>query len=101
LGKDGAIEDARIILGAAGAAPKAAKEAAGAILGKKPRDVDQGIDQDMDLERIASLAVKAVEAVENLALAPSYRRKMAAVMTKRALEKALESLRRAEHAGHA
>jgi len=101
LGKDGAIEDARIILGAAGAAPTAAKEAAGAILGKKPRDVDQGIDQDMDLERIASLAVQAVEAVENLALAPSYRRKMAAVMTKRALEKALESLRRAEHAGHA
>ncbi len=92
-GKNGTIEDARIILGAAGAAPKAAEEGAGAILGKRA--------QDIDIEHAASLAAKAVEAVGNLALTPSYRRKMAAVLTKRALEKALESLTQAKHAGHA
>jgi 4-hydroxybenzoyl-CoA reductase subunit beta len=84
LGKDGTIEEARIVLGAMGAAPKAAKDAAGAILGKKVEDIA--------VEQVSSLAMKAVEAVENLALAPSYRRKMAAVLTKRALKNALERL---------
>jgi 4-hydroxybenzoyl-CoA reductase subunit beta len=101
MGKNGAIEDARIILGAAGAAPKAAIDAAAAILGKKPRDMDQDVDQDINLEQVASLAAKAVEAVENLALTPSYRRKVAAVLTRRALEKVLKIVRQTEHAGHA
>ena len=93
--EDGTIEDARIILGAAGPAPKPAEEAASTMRGKKPQDV-----QDMDVEQVALLAAKGVEAVENLGLPPSYRRKMAVVMTKRALQEAVGSLRQVEHAGH-
>ncbi len=97
VGKGGAIEDARIILGAAGAAPKAALGAADVILGKRAEDiVDRPADpeaaQQNIIARVASLAAKAVEAVENLPLTPPYRRKMAAVSTKRALEKALERI---------
>ena len=46
------------------------------------------------------LAAKGVEAVENLGLPSSYRRKMAVVLTERALQEAVGSLRQVEHAGH-
>ena len=95
-GKNGMIEDARIILGAAGPGPKVAQDAASTIQGKRPQDV-----QDMDIQQAASLTAKAMEAVDNLILPSSYRRKLAAVMTKRALEEALHSLREAGHVIHA
>ena len=101
-GKDGMIERARIILGAAGSGPKIAQDAANMILGKRPQDVRDMQDiQDIDVQQAASLAAKAMEAVDNLILPSSYRRKLAAVMTKRALEEALRGLGEAEHASRA
>ncbi|MGD0232956.1 MAG: FAD binding domain-containing protein [Syntrophorhabdales bacterium] len=91
--KNGTIVDARIVLGAAGPGPKVAQDAATTIQRKRPQDV-----RDMDVQQVASLAAKTMEAVDNLILPASYRRKLAAVMTKRALEEALRSLREVEHA---
>ena len=92
-GKGGMIEEVRIVLGAAGPGPKLAEDAAKAISGKRPQDVKAA-----DVQQAASLAAKAVEAVDNLMLPSSYRRRLAAVMTKRALEEALRSLREVGHA---
>jgi 4-hydroxybenzoyl-CoA reductase beta subunit len=92
-GKGGTIEGARIILGAAGPGPKLAQDAANVISGKRPRDV-----QATDVQQAAALAAKAMEAVDNIILPSSYRRKLAAVMTKRALEEALRGLREVGHA---
>ncbi len=95
-GKDSVIEGARIVLGAAGPAPKVAQNAASAILGKRSQDI-----QNTDIQQAASLAAKEMEAVDNLILPSSYRRKVAAVVTKRALEEALRSLGEVKHAGRA
>jgi 4-hydroxybenzoyl-CoA reductase beta subunit len=93
-GKDGAVDDARIVLGAAGSGPKTAQEAASAILGIRPQEM-----KETDIERAATLAAKTMETVGNLILPPSYRRNVAAVLTKRALEKAFACLRQEEHDG--
>jgi len=87
-GKDGAIENARIVLGSAGAAPVFAQDAANTVIGEKSHNV-----QDATIEHAASLAARQMQAVDNLILPASYRRKVAVVMTKRALEKALHILR--------
>jgi len=95
-GKDGVIEAARIILGASGSGFKVARDAANTIQGKRLHDL-----RDMDVQQTASLAAKAAEAVDNLILPSSYRRKLVAVMTKRALEETVRRLRGVEHASRA
>jgi len=95
-GRGGMIEGARIVLGAAGPEPKRAEDAEKAISGKRPQDV-----QAADVEQAAYLAARAVQAVDNLMLPSAYRRKVAAVMTKRALEEALRNLREVGHASQA
>jgi 4-hydroxybenzoyl-CoA reductase subunit beta len=95
-GKEGVIENVRIVLGSAGAAPVIAPEAADTIIGKKLREIEEAT-----IEQAASLAIKGMQAVDNLILPASYRRKVAAVMTKRAVEQALRTLREINHARHA
>ncbi len=87
-GKAGTIETARIILGASGSWPRNATQAADTLTGKRPHTID-----DSDIQQAASLAAKSIEAVDNLILPASYRRRVMAVMVKRALEEALGSLR--------
>jgi len=96
VGKDDTIDRARIVMGACGSGPRIAQEAANMIKGKRPEDVS-----DVDVQQAASLAVKGMEAVDNLILPASYRRELAAVMTARALGEALASLREVDHARRA
>ncbi len=86
-GKNRVMEEARIVLGAAGSKPKIAVDAAHPFLGRRARDI-----KEPDLEQSARLAGKAMEAVDNLVLPASYRRSVATVMVKRALEEALRRL---------
>ena len=89
-GKKGVIDSARIVVGAAGPAPKIAAEAGSAITGKKA--------QDVAIEQVGTFAAKVVEAVNNMPLPGPYRRKIAAVLTRRALQEALIDLAQVSNA---
>jgi aerobic carbon-monoxide dehydrogenase medium subunit len=80
----GVIGSARIVVGAAGPAPKIVAEAGSAITGKKT--------QDVAIEQVGTFAGKAVEAVNNMPMPGPYRRQIAAVLTRRALQEALIDL---------
>ncbi len=88
--KKGIIDSARIVIGAAGPAPKVVEDAEGAIIGRKLRDVNT--------EQVAMLAARVVEAVDNLPAPATYRRKMAAVLTGRALQQTINDLSQVAHA---
>jgi 4-hydroxybenzoyl-CoA reductase subunit beta len=83
-GEKGTIDSARIVVGAAGPAPKILAEAAGATISRKA--------QDVDVEQVGTFAAKAMEAVSNMSLPGPYRRKITAVLTRRALQEALIDL---------
>jgi 4-hydroxybenzoyl-CoA reductase subunit beta len=83
-GEKGTIDSARIVVGAAGPAPKILAEAAGAVISRKA--------QDVDVEQVGTFAAKAMEAVSNMSLPGPYRRKITAVLTRRALQEALIDL---------
>ncbi len=84
--KDGKVDDARIVLGAAGQSPKIIEKASYILRGKKPTD--------KDIEEASEMVFQAAEAVDNLPVPASYRRKMAKTFTKRAISKALKGLRK-------
>jgi 4-hydroxybenzoyl-CoA reductase subunit beta len=79
--RDGTIEKAKIVLGAVGPSPIEVVKAAGLLEGLKPTD-------DL-LQSVAREAVDRAQAVGNLAMNASYRRKMVGVLVKRALRRAL------------
>jgi 4-hydroxybenzoyl-CoA reductase subunit beta len=79
--RDGAIEQAKIVLGAVGSSPIEASKAAGLLEGRKPTD-------DL-LQSVSREAVDKAQPVGNLAMNASYRRKMVGVLVKRALRRAL------------
>ncbi len=89
-GKNHTIDHACIVLGAAGSTPKIVAEAQVAIVGRKASDVD--------VELVGEAAARAVETVNNMAMPASYRRKMAGVMARRALQAALVDLAKVDHA---
>ncbi len=72
--KDGDVAGGRVVLGAFGAAPK--------MLDLSPGETD--------LENIAQRACERSEAVENLQMPGAYRRKMAGVLARRAVEAAID-----------
>lgn len=84
--KNGEIIDACIVLGAAGSSPKIIDKASKALKGKKP--------SDKDIEEASEAVLQQVEAADNLPVPAFYRRKMAKIFTKRAIQKALKDLRK-------
>jgi 4-hydroxybenzoyl-CoA reductase subunit beta len=88
--RDGKIEAARVLIGAAGPAPLQARETADMLLGKKPHEID--------LREAGQSAGRGAQIVDNLVLPASYRRKMIPVIARRAIEaaihEALEALRK-------
>jgi CO/xanthine dehydrogenase FAD-binding subunit len=77
----GTIEQAKLVLGAVGSSPIEVPKAAALLEGHKPTD-------DL-LQSVSREAVDRVQAVGNMAMNASYRRKMVGVLVKRALRRAL------------
>jgi len=79
--RDGAIEQAKIVLGAVGSSPTEVSDAARLLEGHKPTEEL--------FQSVAREAVNRAQPVGNLAMNASYRRKMVGVLVKRALRRAL------------
>jgi 4-hydroxybenzoyl-CoA reductase subunit beta len=79
--RSGAIEQAKLILGAVGSSPIEVSNAARLLEGHKPTE-------DL-LQSVSREAVDRAQPVGNLAMNASYRRKMVGVLVKRALRRAL------------
>jgi 4-hydroxybenzoyl-CoA reductase subunit beta len=77
----GTIEQAKVVLGAVGSSPAEVPKAAALLEGHKPTD-------DL-LQSVSREAMDRVQAVGNLAINASYRRKMVGALVKRALRRAL------------
>ena len=87
VSEKGVIDQARVVIGAAGPAPTLVEKASPCLTGKRPAE--------SDVEGAAECAYQAAETVNNLALSGAYRRKMVKVFTKRAIEAALLNLEKA------
>ncbi|MBA4394753.1 MAG: hypothetical protein C0407_14480 [Desulfobacca sp.] len=85
LSPDQKINTVRIIIGAAGPAPKMVEGAQAVLQGKTP--------QETDLSAVADLAYALSEGTDNLTMPGAYRRKMVRVFTKRAIQGAFEALK--------
>lgn len=81
---DKTVDTLRVVLGAAGPAPRPVDGAAQVCKGKR-------IGEN-EIEEISSMAFRVAEAVDNTALPGAYRRKMMKVVTARALRSALRDL---------
>jgi CO/xanthine dehydrogenase FAD-binding subunit len=79
--RDGTIEQAKMVLGAAGSSPIEVVKAAGLLEGRKPTD-------DL-LQSVSRETVDRAQPVGNLVMNASYRRKMVGVLVRRALRRAL------------
>ncbi len=79
--RGGAIEQAKVVLGAVGSSPIEVPKAVGLLEGQKPTD-------DL-LQRVSREAMDRAHPVGNLAMNASYRKKMVGVLVKRALRRAL------------
>jgi len=79
--RSGAIEQAKVVLGAVGSSPVEVSNAAGLLEGQKPTD-------DL-LQRVSREVLDRAQPVGNLAMNAGYRRKMVDVLVKRALRRAL------------
>ncbi len=79
--RSGAIEQAKLVLGAVGSSPTEVSNAARLLEGHKPTD-------DL-LQSVSREAVGRAQTVGNLAMNASYRKKMVGVLVKRALRRAL------------
>jgi 4-hydroxybenzoyl-CoA reductase subunit beta len=79
--RSGAIEQAKLVLGAVGSSPTEVPKAARLLVGHKPTD-------DL-LQRVSREAMDGATPVGNLAMNTGYRKKMVGVLVKRAFRKAL------------
>lgn len=86
INSDRKIAVSRLVIGAAGCAPKIVERASSVLLGKFP--------EEADLKAAADLAYELSEGVDNLALPGDYRRKMVRVLAQRALQKAMADIKR-------
>jgi 4-hydroxybenzoyl-CoA reductase subunit beta len=86
LTDDGLLADSCLVIGAAGPAPRVVHQASAVLDGKKP--------EEADLAAVAEMAYGLSEGVDNLVLPGAYRRKMIRVLSKRAIQAALETLKR-------
>lgn len=83
---DHKISTSRIVIGAAGPAPRIVEGASTILQGKMP--------EEADVEAVADMAFALSEGTDNLNLPGSYRRKMSRVFTKRAIHGAFEDMKR-------
>jgi len=83
--KKGKISGARLVIGGAGASPLLLKEASEKLVGKDVRDKHAVEEAAKQARNHASAFM-----VDNLGSTLEYRKKMSAVMAKRAVEEALE-----------
>jgi 4-hydroxybenzoyl-CoA reductase beta subunit len=74
---DGKVSACRLVIGAAGAAPK----------------VIDGISSETDVEKIAQKAYEQAEGINNLQLPGVYRRKMVSLLAKRAIAAAMDRIK--------
>jgi 4-hydroxybenzoyl-CoA reductase subunit beta len=86
LSADGKLAVSRLVIGAAGPAPKIVDGASAALLGKLP--------EEANLKAAADMAYELSEGVDNLALPGDYRRKMVRVLAQRALKGARADMKR-------
>jgi 4-hydroxybenzoyl-CoA reductase subunit beta len=86
VGDDGKLTVSRLVVGAAGAAPKIVERASAALAGKLP--------EQADFVAVAELASELAEGVDNLPLPGDYRRKMVPVFAERALQGARADMKR-------
>ena len=86
LSAGGKFAAGRLVIGAAGPAPKIVDGASAALLGKLP--------EEADLKAAADMAYGLSEGVDNLALPGDYRRKMVRVLAHRALKGARADMKR-------
>ncbi len=84
LSAKGVIDRARLVVGAAGPAPVIVEEAASILKGRAPAEADR--------EAAAACALKAAKVIDNLPLPADYRRKMAKVAARRAIDDALGAI---------
>jgi 4-hydroxybenzoyl-CoA reductase subunit beta len=82
---DQKISTSRIVIGAAGPAPREVEGAPAILQGKTL--------QEADLEAIADLAFELSEGADNLTMPGTYRRKMVRVFSKRAIHGAFEAMK--------
>jgi 4-hydroxybenzoyl-CoA reductase subunit beta len=87
-GRDGRCGDVRLVLGAVGASPLVVEEAARLMRGKE-------ITQKL-IEGVSQIAWKAAHPVANTASSPKYRREMVRVLTKNAMQEALNRIKNAD-----
>ena len=83
--KEGRISEARLAIGGAGASPLLLKETAGRLVGKEVHDKHAVEETAKQVRNQASAFM-----VNNLGSTVEYRKKMSAVMAKRAIEEALD-----------
>jgi 4-hydroxybenzoyl-CoA reductase subunit beta len=79
----GRIDEARVVVGAAGPAPSIVQEVAELLLGQDSRSVD--------LDKAGQVAARRTQMVDNLVLPASYRKKMIAVFARRAINAAIQT----------
>ena len=79
--RTGAIERAKLVVGAVGSSPTEADKAAGLLEGQKPTD-------DL-IQSVSREVMERAQPVENLAIDANYRKKMVGVLVRRALRRAL------------
>ena len=82
IDKQGRIDAARVVLGAAGPAPFIAREAGELLLGQDSLSID--------LDNVGAAATWGAQMVDNLVLPAPYRRKMIPVFVRRAVEAAIQ-----------
>jgi CO/xanthine dehydrogenase FAD-binding subunit len=87
-GRDGRCGDARLVLGAVGPSPVVVEEAAQLMRGKE-------ITPKL-IEEVSQIAWKAAHPVANTASSPRYRREMVRVLTRNAIQEALNRIKNAE-----
>ncbi len=79
------VSACRVVIGAAGAAPKVVDGASSAVEGNLPSEAD--------VEAIAQMAYVDAEGADNLQMPGAYRRRMVSVMAKRALKAAIDGIK--------
>jgi 4-hydroxybenzoyl-CoA reductase subunit beta len=86
--RDGRCADVRVVLGAVGPSPLVVEEAAQLMRGK---DITSKL-----IEEASQIAWKAAHPVANISSSPKYRREMVRVLTKNAIQEALNRIKNAE-----
>jgi CO/xanthine dehydrogenase FAD-binding subunit len=87
MGEDGALTDARIVLGSVAPAPIRCKEAEKVLIGANAAKLDGGL-----VERAGQLAAKESKPISDVRASKEYRREMCSVLTRRVIDESVRKL---------